>query len=312
MTKQTEDRQTWRDERMGDGSQLVATNNIQKRYYSASAEKVSPDKRRELGVGYSDTVHVEVRFDDEYGNGYRTLSVTGEVRSLSGKDNIVMCGRIRDVMMAYFPELAEAVRYHLVSTDGPMGYPANALYLAGDRDCWGKRKGEVKTWRLSAKAGNSPITHNLPQGFIKWFQERMVKSGGEGSFAVTSIAHPPSAGYQYAPKWTLTGYTDKWHECPFDTQSEAEEWEEALNKGMVTVDRVPASYGEGKERELDKARSVALWEDATDAELSVEKGELEVRLMERLPAIMTDFRKVVEGLGFDYDFPAKVKRGEEN
>jgi len=56
--------------------------------------------------------------------------------------------------------------------------------------------------------------------------------------------------------------------------------------------------GEGKERELDAARSSAVWPDATDEDLS-EPG-LKERLEARLPALMDEFRKAVESLGFTW------------
>lgn len=56
--------------------------------------------------------------------------------------------------------------------------------------------------------------------------------------------------------------------------------------------------GEGKERELDAARSSAVWPDATDEDLTA--PGLEARLMERLPALMTEFKAAVESLGFEY------------
>lgn len=54
--------------------------------------------------------------------------------------------------------------------------------------------------------------------------------------------------------------------------------------------------GEGKARELDYARSSAIWPDATDEELLADN--LEERLKARLPKLMEEFRLVVESLGF--------------
>lgn len=53
-----------------------------------------------------------------------------------------------------------------------------------------------------------------------------------------------------------------------------------------------------KEGNLDLARETAIWPDATDEDLCREG--LEDRLKARLPALMQDFRKVVESLGFIY------------
>lgn len=56
--------------------------------------------------------------------------------------------------------------------------------------------------------------------------------------------------------------------------------------------------GEGKARELDKARSAAVWPEATDAELSVDPAELRAALEARLPALLAEFRAMIEASGF--------------
>jgi hypothetical protein len=56
--------------------------------------------------------------------------------------------------------------------------------------------------------------------------------------------------------------------------------------------------GEGKARELDAARSAAIWPDATDAELTA--PDLEARLIARLPALMAAFRADIEAQGFTF------------
>lgn len=56
--------------------------------------------------------------------------------------------------------------------------------------------------------------------------------------------------------------------------------------------------GEGKERELDKARNAAIWPDATDEELT--SPGLQERLEARLPGLMQEFKKAIEELGFTY------------
>jgi len=56
--------------------------------------------------------------------------------------------------------------------------------------------------------------------------------------------------------------------------------------------------GEGKERDLEAARSCAVWPEATDEELSA--PDLEQKLLARLPALMAEFKLTVESLGFTY------------
>ncbi len=45
------------------------------------------------------------------------------------------------------PELAPFIKWHLCSTDQPLHYIANTLFHAGDKDCWGLRKGEKRQIR---------------------------------------------------------------------------------------------------------------------------------------------------------------------
>jgi hypothetical protein len=74
-----------------------------------------------------------VRFDDQCGNGYNTLSLTATVTtplSRSRKD-IEAGGCLHPEIAKHFPELAPLIPYHLCSTDGPMHYIANTLYWLG-------------------------------------------------------------------------------------------------------------------------------------------------------------------------------------
>lgn len=54
--------------------------------------------------------------------------------------------------------------------------------------------------------------------------------------------------------------------------------------------------GDGKARDLDAARRAAVWADAPDEVLILDKHELAVRLKARLPALLSDFRHDVENI----------------
>lgn len=58
--------------------------------------------------------------------------------------------------------------------------------------------------------------------------------------------------------------------------------------------------GDGKERDLNAARSCAVWPEATDEELTQEPEALRAALSARLPAMMAEFKASVESLGFVY------------
>lgn len=69
---------------------------------------------------------------------------------------------------------------------------------------------------------------------------------------------------------------------------------EAAVQRYVPWERV----GEGKARELDAARSCAVWPEATNEELSQEPEALKVALEARLPALIAEFRADMECIGF--------------
>jgi hypothetical protein len=92
--------------------------------------------RRLLADGRS--VRVTLRFDDECKNGHQTFSITGEERRADGSEG--SCGCIHELIAEAFPELAHLIKWHGVTTDGPLHYVANTVYHAGDRDHWGKAR----------------------------------------------------------------------------------------------------------------------------------------------------------------------------
>lgn len=92
-------------------------------------------------------VKCNVEYGDPCGNGHNSLSITGEVLTRSAGPcrtyEVTVSGCIHDVIAREFPEVATYLKWHLCSTDGPLHYYDNTLYLAGDRDCWGLRAGET-------------------------------------------------------------------------------------------------------------------------------------------------------------------------
>lgn len=88
-----------------------------------------------------------------------------------------------------------------------------------------------------------------------------------------------------SPPATMPEYVDA-ETCPPET---------------CTLKYVPwVTEGQGKARELDAARRAAIWPDATDEELCQEPDALKEALLARLPALMEEFKKDVESLGFTY------------
>jgi hypothetical protein len=59
--------------------------------------------------------------------------------------------------------------------------------------------------------------------------------------------------------------------------------------------------GEGKERNFAAARSCAVWPEATDDQLSLERPELAALLLARLPRLIADFRADMTAAGFMWE-----------
>lgn len=85
---------------------------------------------------------VTIRFDDRCGNGHNTFSITADIRGRGIDEG----GCLHDEIREHFPELAHLIRWHLVSTDGPMHYIANTTYLVSGTE-W---NGEPKTPDIEA------------------------------------------------------------------------------------------------------------------------------------------------------------------
>ena len=208
---------------------------------------------------------VECRYDDQCRNGYNTFAITAEVRRPRARD-IDAGGCLHEDIAAVFPELAPLIPWHLVSADGPMHYLANAVYLAGDRDYRGLRAGERRPLiRRDGRASWSLVAVNAP--------------------GVAIISTPTGDKYRadtFLPLFIL----DKDYTGDAPPPVPALEWA----RDYIT--------GEGKARELDAARRVACWPDATDSELSAEPDELRAMLEARLPALLARFWEAMESAGF--------------
>lgn len=201
---------------------------------------------------------VTIRHDDRCGNGRNMFSVTGEMydrgwRTSDGKTHWPrspwMCGCLHDEIGDHFPELVPYIKWHGTFTDGPTHYLANTLYHAGERDCFGKLKTDVKSWVFNIRKADGGLV--LPED---------------------NLNH-------------LLGKPD------------AERIAAGIGGEIVPI---PYEYHEGKARDLEAAREAAVWPEATDEELSVSREALTQALLDRLPALMVEFKAAVESLGLVY------------
>ena len=87
------------------------------------------DIRRGI-LGYP-RLTVTIRHDDSCGNGHNTFSITGVYRYGSGG---YTAGCIHEEIGEFFPELKYLIKWHNCSTDGPLHYIENTMFLstAGD------------------------------------------------------------------------------------------------------------------------------------------------------------------------------------
>ena len=83
---------------------------------------------RDLDTKYRHVV--TVRFDDDCQNGHNTFSITSDIKRQARNNRWVdyRGGCCHEEVIKHFPRLAHMVKWHLVSSDGPMHYIANALH----------------------------------------------------------------------------------------------------------------------------------------------------------------------------------------
>ena len=76
-------------------------------------------------------ITAELRFDDSCNNGHETFAITADIRENDDKAwREYAGGCCHEEIVRRFPEFAPLIQWHLTSIDGPMHYPANALYHA--------------------------------------------------------------------------------------------------------------------------------------------------------------------------------------
>ena len=108
-------------------------------------------------------MQVDMRFDDRCRNGHMTFAITASIYKPRRADCLA-CGCLHDEIRKHFPELATFIAWHLCATDGPMHYFDNAIFLAGDRDCYGLRKGETRQIRNGKTGAPSWILQAIVDG----------------------------------------------------------------------------------------------------------------------------------------------------
>jgi hypothetical protein len=249
-------------------------------------------------------IAVEVRYDDECGNGHNSFGITATIDEKRGNQwREYSGGCCHEEVAKHFPELAPFIKWHLCASDGPMHYLVNTLYHAGNRDHNGRTKGE--RYHIKGQEENRIVFGDFPISFeFKDDFTKFISSVSRWQYAeAIPVEHPPEekSNYRFAPKWTIKGHNCEWYQCPFDREEEAKDFIKACQifaPRIVVFTEKYTKVGEGKERQLEYARNGAIWPEATDEQLCSEPEELKRLLVERLPALIEDFKKAVESLGF--------------
>lgn len=256
-------------------------------------KRLAKDIQRE---GRKHILKVEIRYDDECGNGHNSFAITGEVWRPGKTSDCETCGCIHDIIGEAFPELVPLMKWHLTSSDGPMHYIANTTYHARICSHPGKKPGDPVAYQSDIFFQDWPIpwkrnASKVEIEFVNWVEHQNIET-----LELVTVHHVDDGGYQYRPHYTFKGFSDvKWSQCPFNSQTDAEDFLAAMAVSKPYVQDRPYKFAEAVEPDLEAARSCAVWPDATLEQLQDEKT-----LLERLPALLEEFKADMEGLGFTY------------
>jgi len=240
---------------------------------------------------YKADMIVTIRHDDECGNGHNSFSITGDIYKAGRRSDSAFLtgGCIHEEIEKHFPELTQYIKWHMTSTDGPMYYLANSLYHASDKDYKGKRAGEPSRFETRLQIDEIPYTLKFRESFIHWLAENRSRLN---DLEVLGIDHDDRE--TFGTKYTLGDYGTRWHDCPFDNETDALAFLKTIQEYPFYVVHVVTAYSEGKTPDLEAARNSAVWPDAELKDFTKEKLEA------RLPVLMKDFKQAVESLGLVY------------
>jgi hypothetical protein len=203
-------------------------------------------------------IRATVRYDDSCRNGHNTFSITGEIQRGTKMYNGEYIWREDS-----FGCIHEAIAKH---------FPELAPLIK---------------WHLTSSDGPmhyiANTLYNASErdhwGLLKG-EKRQLRNGKTGQ-PVWHLVIRDENGNEVSER--SLGWVDS-DECP--TSRFTVQWEPRY------------IIGEGKERNLDHARSSAVWPEATDEELTA--PNLKEHLEARHPALMAEFRAAVESLGFTF------------
>ncbi len=93
-------------------------------------------------------IKATVRYDDQCWDGHNSFSITADIDYMErGRWVGYSGGCCHDEVAKHFPELAPFLKWHGMTSEGPMHYVANTVYHASNRDCHGLLLGEARQFR---------------------------------------------------------------------------------------------------------------------------------------------------------------------
>lgn len=205
---------------------------------------------------------ISIRYDDRCNNGHNTFSITA---NLYRDDREWSCGCLHDDIKEFAPQFAHLIKWHLVSSDGPMHYISNTTYHARDTDSDGLRKGEYSAYKLKVVSGSVAT-------------DEKVTLYTTGQMYTNKQNNPNLAKSNEKEELKMKSFIEK---LKIDHE--------------VIKENSSYSLSEGKKVDIEAARNCAVWPDATFEQLQ-DKEQLQARL----PDLMQEFKTVIESLGMEY------------
>lgn len=238
----------------------------------------------------------DIRYDDQCGNGHNTFAITGEFydnQRQINNDDPSMCGCCHDELAQVFPEIEHLIKWHLVSSDGPMYYIANTLYHARDCDTANCKVGDPTKFEKLVLLGNSEYPHKFGSGFTSFLEESQKLGWILKPLAVAHKKEPN--GYNFNDKYSIEGFDCEWYQCPFDDLNTVIGFcDTAIKQGFAIVSK-PVAWAKAVTPNLEAARSSAVWQDAT-----LEQLQDKDLLQARLNGLLIEFKSDIESLGLIY------------
>ena len=243
--------------------------------------------------GKESVINIEIRYDDQCGNNHNSFHITGATYTSRTSQDDKYCysmGCIHEEISEYFPEYKHLIKWHGMNSEGPSYYIPNTLFHARDKT-HEVPVGTPIRFREELKFDNIPFTFKeQTKGFFKYLQD--IKDFDK--IDIISKTHKDSN--TYSDNYTFTGFeTNNWYGCPFMDKVKAQQFLETLKLYKFKIIQIPTDWCEAVEPNLESARSIAIWEDATLKQLQDKK-----QLEDRLPQLIQDFKIDIEAIGFIY------------